>query len=86
MILNLLATTVLLACSNNKKSQDDAQEKILIYGRGADSVKLDPAKVADTESLTVTKNIMETLINFDEGSTELVLALAKNGKEINRLL
>lgn len=82
LMLLLVVSTVLAACGNDDKdskesgSSSDGKEKTLIYGRGADSVKLDPAAVTDGESLAVTKNIMETLINFGEQSTDLVPGLA----------
>lgn len=82
LLLVLVLSTILAACGSKKEeggkgSGGDAKEKILVYGRGADSVKLDPSAVTDGESLGVTKNIMETLINFGEGSTELVPGLAE---------
>ncbi len=42
-----------------------------IFGRGADSVKLDPADVTDGESARATQQIYDTLTMFD-GSTTLV--------------
>ncbi|MBQ0140155.1 MAG: ABC transporter substrate-binding protein [Kurthia sp.] len=82
LLLILVLSTVLAACGKDNDSSSDAgksdKEKVLIFGRGADSVKLDPAAVTDGESLGVTKNIMETLINFGEQSTELVPGLAKS--------
>jgi peptide/nickel transport system substrate-binding protein len=50
---------------------------VLIYGRGGDSVSLDPAKETDGESLNVCDNIFDTLIQFKEGSTELEPGLAQ---------
>lgn len=83
LMLILVVSTILAACGSSDKDgksggSSDGKEKTLIYGRGADSVKLDPATVTDGESLAVTKNILETLINFGEQSTELVPGLAKS--------
>jgi peptide/nickel transport system substrate-binding protein len=48
----------------------------LIYGRGGDSVALDPANVTDGESFRVTHQIYETLIAFKPGSFQLTPDLA----------
>jgi peptide/nickel transport system substrate-binding protein len=50
---------------------------VLIYGRGGDSVSLDPAKETDGESLNVCDNIFDTLVRFKEGSTDVEPGLAK---------
>ncbi|GEK33009.1 ABC transporter substrate-binding protein [Kurthia sibirica] len=80
LLLILVLSTALAACGGDKKESgkdaDSSKEKTLVFGRGADSVKLDPAAVTDGESLGVAKNIFETLINFGEESTELVPGLA----------
>ena len=48
----------------------------LIFGRGGDSVKLDPASVTDGESLNVTDHIFDTLVTFKPGTTEVKPDLA----------
>jgi len=48
----------------------------LIFGRGGDSVSLDPANVTDGESLIVTTNVFDTLINYAESTTDLIPGLA----------
>lgn len=50
--------------------------KILIFGRGGDSVSLDPIAVTDGESFKVTQNIFETLLNFGEQDTTIHEGLA----------
>ena len=50
---------------------------VLIYGRGGDSVSLDPAKETDGESLIVCDNIFDTLVQFKEGSTDVEPGLAQ---------
>ncbi|MBK3494933.1 hypothetical protein JFL43_08670 [Viridibacillus sp. YIM B01967] len=63
---------VLTACSSNdSKSGESSDEKgnksdehFVIYGRGADSVSLDPITVTDGESFKVARNIFETLLVF----------------------
>ncbi len=46
-------------------SEDDKSGGTLVYGRGADSVSLDPINVTDGESIRVTHNIYETLLEYD---------------------
>jgi ABC-type transport system substrate-binding protein len=48
----------------------------LVFGRGADSVGLDPAVVTDGESFRVTRNVYESLLDYKRDSTELVPGLA----------
>lgn len=48
----------------------------LIFGRGGDSVSLDPAMVTDGESLNVTDNVFDCLVTTKLGTTEIVPALA----------
>jgi len=50
----------------------------LVFGRGGDSVSLDPADVTDGESLNVTKNIFDTLLDYKDGNTEVEPALAES--------
>ncbi|RFU60748.1 ABC transporter substrate-binding protein [Peribacillus glennii] len=50
---------------------------VLIYGKGGDAVSLDPATVTDGESLIVTEQIYETLVNYAKDSTEIEPGLAK---------
>ncbi|QQE73110.1 ABC transporter substrate-binding protein [Brevibacillus composti] len=52
--------------------------KQLIYGRGGDSVGLDPIAQTDGESFKVTENIMETLVKYKDDNTEVVPALAES--------
>lgn len=49
---------------------------VLVYGRGGDSVSLDPGKETDGESLNVADNIFDTLVQFKIGTTEVEPALA----------
>ncbi|MEO4055465.1 ABC transporter substrate-binding protein [Solibacillus sp. CAU 1738] len=54
-----------------------AKPQILVFGRGADSVSLDPAIVTDGESFKVTQNVFETLLNFGPQDTTIQPGLAK---------
>ncbi|MED1783073.1 ABC transporter substrate-binding protein [Brevibacillus fortis] len=51
--------------------------KQLIVGRGADTKGLDPITQTDGETFKVTENVMDTLIGFADGSTELAPSLAE---------
>ncbi len=49
-----------------------------VFGRSADSVRLDPATVADLESFRVTDQLFDTLVQFEGSSTDLRPALARS--------
>lgn len=46
------------------------------YGRGADSVSLDPIHATDGESFVVTRQVMDTLLSFQPGTTSPIPSLA----------
>ncbi|MFW5986493.1 MAG: ABC transporter substrate-binding protein [Halanaerobiales bacterium] len=48
-----------------------------VFGRGGDSVGLDPIQVTDGESFKVTQQIYDTLVMFEPGTTEVIPGLAK---------
>src|SRR5699024_7199315 len=77
------------ACSDDADSdtesatddEADAQaaedgEETLIFGRGSDSITLDAAIPTDGESIYVTNQIYDTLVRYEEESTEVKPALA----------
>ncbi len=49
----------------------------LVYGRGMDSLGLDPAHESDGESFKVCDNLYETLVRFEDGGTEVEPLLAE---------
>ncbi|MFC0190329.1 ABC transporter substrate-binding protein [Fictibacillus aquaticus] len=72
----LLALSVGLAgCSS--EGGDSKKGKTMIYGRGGDSVALDPAVVTDGESFIVTEQIFENLVQYGKDNTEIEAGLAK---------
>ncbi|TWT24121.1 ABC transporter substrate-binding protein [Planomicrobium sp. CPCC 101110] len=86
LLMLMLISTALYGCSSGNSSEgtesggsegESAEEKTLIFGRGGDSVSLDPIVVTDGESYKVTKNIFDTLVNFGEQDTEIHPGLAK---------
>ena len=88
LLMFVALTVVLAACSsddssdgdtkkdNDKGTTETAEEKVLIFGRGGDSVSLDPAAVTDGESFKVTQNVQETLLNFGQQDTTINDGLA----------
>lgn len=58
-------------------AEEAAEEKsTFIFGRGGDSVQLDPAIVTDGESFRVTGQCLEPLYQYEPGSTTPIPALA----------
>ncbi len=49
-----------------------------VFGRGGDSVQLDPAIVTDGESFRVTGQVLEPLYQYEPGSTRPIPALAES--------
>ncbi|MGY4797434.1 ABC transporter substrate-binding protein [Lysinibacillus fusiformis] len=91
VMLLLILSTILAACGGSDTKDTGSKDtstggdtagsgepKILVYGRGGDSVALDPAVVTDGESFTVTANIYETLVNFGERDVTIQPGLAKS--------
>ncbi|HEX7066422.1 MAG TPA: ABC transporter substrate-binding protein [Bacillales bacterium] len=67
--------------SGGSDSSGGNSQDTLVFGKGSDAVSLDPATVTGGPSFAVTKNIYETLVNFNykEQSTEVVnTGLAKD--------
>lgn len=71
----VLALTVGLF--GNALAQEPQKGGTLVFGRGSDAVRLDPADVTDGESVKVITNVFEGLVKYKEGSTEVKPALAK---------
>ncbi|MEK5233307.1 ABC transporter substrate-binding protein [Lysinibacillus sp. FSL K6-0232] len=91
VMLLLILSTVLAACggseSGDSGSKDSSSggdsassggEKTLVYGRGGDSVALDPAVVTDGESFSITGNIYETLVSFGKEDMTINPGLAES--------
>ncbi len=64
--------------------KDDKKEEpvqdTLVFGRGGDSVSLDPINATDGESFKVTKNIFNTLVDYGQQDTEIFPSLATEWK------
>src|SRR5699024_8278271 len=87
MLFLLTLGTILAACSggDNEAGGNDDEEvnanesgggRTLIFGRGSDSTSLDPSRTTEGETFKVTKNIFETIVEFEDGGTEIEPGLA----------
>jgi peptide/nickel transport system substrate-binding protein len=71
LCLGVFAVWLAMAgCAKNISSE------ILIYARGSDAKKLDPADIQDGESVKVCTNLFETLVTFAPTSADVVPCLA----------
>jgi ABC-type transport system substrate-binding protein len=59
-------------------------KKEFIFGRGGDSVLLDPAKIEDGASAQVVNQIFESLYTYKPGNTEVIPLLADGMPEISQ--
>jgi len=73
IVIGMLMT----ACAPAVEETAEEASDIFIFGRGADSVRLDPALVTDGESFRVTGQVLEPLYQYELGSTVPVPALAE---------
>lgn len=91
-IFTLVLTLVLAACSGDGgmkqengdeggESEVEDEEQVLVYARGGDSTSLDFASVSDGESSRVTKNIFDSLLEYEDDSFEVTAGLAKDWEE-----
>ncbi|MGG4180378.1 ABC transporter substrate-binding protein [Virgibacillus pantothenticus] len=62
--------------TSEQKGSNAAGDQVLVYARGGDSVSLDFASISDGESSRVTKNIFESLLDYDKESFEVVPGLS----------
>ncbi len=60
----------------NNPSAAPTGGRTLLWARGKDSIKLDPADITDGESAKVTAQIFDTLVQYKDGSTDVEAALA----------
>ncbi|WP_370872553.1 ABC transporter substrate-binding protein [Paenibacillus zeirhizosphaerae] len=57
---------------------DASQNNTLIFGRGGDSVALDPSITTDGESSKVAQQVFDRLLEYEEGSTTVKPSLAES--------
>ncbi|MGM0602771.1 MAG: ABC transporter substrate-binding protein [Bacillota bacterium] len=75
-VLFVVLTVFVASLSISVMAQDEKQGGTLVFGRGGDSVGLDPIQVTDGESFKVTQQIYDTLVDYKPGTTEVIPALA----------
>lgn len=64
LVILMVASLALTACNGGgKATTEPSAPKVFIFGRGADSVQLDPAIVTDGESFRVTGQILEAALS-----------------------
>jgi peptide/nickel transport system substrate-binding protein len=76
--MRLMALSLVLIGIDVGWAQTPGKGGTFVFGRGADSVGLDPAVVTDGESFRVTRNIYESLLDYKRDSTEVVAGLAES--------
>ena len=79
---NLIFTAIITGLSILFFGSSDTQASsvsgdILIFGRGGDSIHLDPIQPLDGESAKVCEVIYDTLVQFRENTTDIEPALAE---------
>ena len=72
MIKGILYFAALLTACGGEKNTNDT----LVFGRGSDSIGLDPGLENDGESFKVCDNIYETLVAYESESTAIIPQLA----------
>jgi len=78
LLVSIFTLSVAFAGCGGTDSEDASAEKILVFAQGGDAVKLDPANITDGNSAYVTRCIIETLIDYETETTELIPGLAES--------
>ncbi len=76
-IVNILDLVLVANIMGGVESETMPTSSTLIFGRGGDSITLDPAQVVDGESAKVCEMIYDTLVQYRENTTDLEPALAE---------
>ncbi|GAW27686.1 ABC transporter substrate-binding protein [Carboxydocella sp. JDF658] len=81
----LALSTLLSGCGGGKSADnggkpagEEKKEKTFIFAKSGDPVGLDPINVTDGESIYVTQQIFDTLVEYKQDSTEIQPALAES--------
>lgn len=61
---------------DNGSDASASEDQVLVFARGGDSESLDPGSTTDGESSRVTRQILESLLDFDKESFEIKPGLA----------
>ncbi|MFW6354195.1 MAG: ABC transporter substrate-binding protein [Verrucomicrobiota bacterium] len=76
-IVGLAGMWALAGCGG-ERAQDGAAPEVFVFARGADAQKLDPADVDDGESVNTLAQMLEGLLAFKPGTTEVEPRLAES--------
>jgi peptide/nickel transport system substrate-binding protein len=76
LLLSFLVFTLITLVFAGGAVAQDKQGGRLVFGRGGDSVGLDPIQETDGESFKVTQQIFDTLVDYEPGGTEVIPNLA----------
>ncbi len=77
ILLTIVISTIIIAfISVPVDAKSPTKGGTLVFGRGGDSIGLDPAFEVDGESFKVCDNIYDTLVQYKAGTTEVEPALA----------
>jgi len=74
----LIVGMFVLSLSTLAMAQEPQAGGTIVFGRGGDSVRLDPADITDGESVKVCYNVFNTLYAFDRGGSTVHPSLAKD--------
>jgi len=73
----IIGLALATGCSGARTPDAGGERGTIVFGRGADSDRLDPARTTSGESVKVTINVFDSLLQFKQGSTEVEPALAE---------
>jgi peptide/nickel transport system substrate-binding protein len=75
-IVNILDLVIVANMIGDGETEMMPSDNTLIFGRGGDSITLDPSQVLDGESAKVCDMIFDTLVQYREDTTDIEPALA----------
>ena len=75
-VVNILDLVIVANMMGDGKTETMPSDNTLIFGRGGDSITLDPPQVLDGESAKVCDMIFDTLVQYREDTTDIEPALA----------
>ncbi len=75
-VVNILDLVIVANIIGDGKTETMPSDNTLIFGRGGDSITLDPSQVLDGESAKVCDMIFDTLVQYREDTTDIEPALA----------
>jgi peptide/nickel transport system substrate-binding protein len=78
VVLSLLAVVALLAFASGCGRGSASSDSVLIYAQPEDPKTLDPINTDIAEAVHVLTNVFDTLVTYDDETTEIVPALAES--------